>query len=142
MILEVTSPTRRLVKIPCESVSLPGSQGEFEVLPGHTPMLATLKPGIVTFRRMQYSSDEKVLIWDNANVLRFMISGGAVEVQENRVEVLCDEASLPYEVDEASERELLAELKSRLESLSKSDEEESKVLAAKIAVSTAKLNLF
>ena len=141
MILEVTSPERKLVKIPCESISLPGSQGEFEVLPGHTPMLATLKPGIITFRRIEHS-DEKVLIWDDASELRFMISGGVVEIQEETVEVLCDAATLPSEVNEVSERELLTDLKSKLESLSSSDEKESKILAAKIAVSTARLNLF
>lgn len=44
---ELVSPERLLVSDEVRSVVVPGSEGEFEVLPHHAPFLAMLRPGIL-----------------------------------------------------------------------------------------------
>jgi F-type H+-transporting ATPase subunit epsilon len=43
--LEIVTPDRALLREEVDEVVVPGSQGEFGVLPGHTPLLSTLKVG-------------------------------------------------------------------------------------------------
>jgi F-type H+-transporting ATPase subunit epsilon len=45
---ELVSPERLLISGEVESVTLPGAEGEFQVLAGHAPLLALLGPGIMT----------------------------------------------------------------------------------------------
>lgn len=45
---ELVSPERLLVSGEVRSVVVPGSEGEFEVLPQHAPFLTVLRPGILT----------------------------------------------------------------------------------------------
>lgn len=48
--LSIVTPERELVRVQVDDVELPGSEGYFGVLPGHTPMLATLTVGRLTYR--------------------------------------------------------------------------------------------
>jgi len=51
MLLEIVAPTRQVVRSEhVDEVIAPGSEGEFGVLPGHTPFLAMLKVGMLSFR--------------------------------------------------------------------------------------------
>src|SRR5512145_3164304 len=50
MLLEIVAPSRQVVRSEhVDEVIAPGSEGEFGVLPGHTPMLAMLKVGVLSF---------------------------------------------------------------------------------------------
>ncbi len=49
--LEVVTPTGRAVSTDVDQVEAPSVQGEFGVLPGHLPLLAALKSGVVRYRR-------------------------------------------------------------------------------------------
>ena len=51
--LSIVTPERELVRVQADEVELPGSEGYFGVLPGHTPMLATLTVGRLTYRAGQ-----------------------------------------------------------------------------------------
>lgn len=44
---ELVSPERVLISANAEQVILPGSDGDMTVLPGHAPVVATLRPGIL-----------------------------------------------------------------------------------------------
>jgi F-type H+-transporting ATPase subunit epsilon len=48
--LTVATPLGLQLQLDVESVQLPGVSGEFGVLPGHTPLLAALKPGVVRYK--------------------------------------------------------------------------------------------
>ena len=48
--LEIVTPDRSLVSQQVDEVYLPGSAGYFGVLPGHTPLLATLQVGEMWYR--------------------------------------------------------------------------------------------
>ena len=51
MLLEIVAPSRQVVRSErVDEVIAPGSEGEFGVLPGHTPFLTTLKVGMLSYR--------------------------------------------------------------------------------------------
>jgi F-type H+-transporting ATPase subunit epsilon len=84
--LEVVTPERSLVNENVDEVQLPGSEGYFGVLPGHTPLLATLQVGELWYRIGQ----EKHFL---------AIAFGFVEVLPERVTVLAQLAERPQDID-------------------------------------------
>ncbi len=84
----VTAERTLLSEDRVEFVSAPGAKGRLGILPEHTPLLTTLDPGDLYFRR----GSEQVHV---------AISGGFLEVDENRVVVLADTAERAEEIDEA-----------------------------------------
>jgi len=88
LLLEVVTPDRPLVRDEVDEVQVPGSEGYLGVLPGHTPLLATLKVGELWFRIGQ----EKQYL---------AIAGGFVEVLPDRVTVLAHIAERAHDIDVA-----------------------------------------
>jgi F-type H+-transporting ATPase subunit epsilon len=86
--LEIVTPERALVTEQVDEVQLPGSEGYFGVLPGHTPMLATLQVGELWYRIGQ---DKHYMA----------IAFGFVEVLPERVTVLAQIAERPGDIDVA-----------------------------------------
>jgi F-type H+-transporting ATPase subunit epsilon len=86
--LEIVTPDRALVTAEVDEVNLPGSQGYFGVLPGHTPLLATLQVGEMWYR-----------IGQERHYLA--IAFGFVEVLPDRVTVLAQIAEKAEEIDVA-----------------------------------------
>ena len=86
--LEIVTPDRALVTEEVDEVQLPGSEGYFGVLPGHTPLLATLQVGELWYRIGQ----EKHYL---------SIAFGFVEVQPERVTVLAYIAERAQDIDVA-----------------------------------------
>ena len=91
--LSIVTPTRSFVETDADSVVAPGSEGELGILPGHAPLLATLKPGVV-----RYS--------EGGRTTRVAIGGGLAEVTQERVTVLAPSAESAEQIDatEAEER--------------------------------------
>jgi F-type H+-transporting ATPase subunit epsilon len=86
--LEIVTPEKSLVNEVVDEVQLPGSEGYFGVLPGHTPMLATLQVGEMWYR----IGGEKHYL---------AIAFGFVEVLPERVTVLAQLAERPQDIDVA-----------------------------------------
>ena len=84
--LEIVTPDRALLRQEVDEVVVPGSQGEFGVLPGHTPLLSTLKIGELWYRQGQ---DKYYLA----------IAFGFVEVLPDRVTVLAQVGERAQEID-------------------------------------------
>jgi F-type H+-transporting ATPase subunit epsilon len=84
--LEIVTPERALVNAQVDEVQLPGSEGYFGVLPGHTPMLAMLQVGELWYR---VGSDKHYLA----------VAFGFVEVLPERVTVLAQIAERPEDID-------------------------------------------
>ena len=84
--LEIVTPDKALVNEEVDEVQLPGSEGYFGVLPGHTPLLATLHVGELWYRVGQ----EKHYL---------AIAFGFVEVLPDRVTVLAQIAERPQDID-------------------------------------------
>ena len=84
--LEIVTPDRALLREEVDEVVVPGSQGEFGVLPGHTPLLSALKIGELWYRQGQ----EKHYL---------AIAFGFVEVLPDRVTVLAQVGERAQEID-------------------------------------------
>jgi F-type H+-transporting ATPase subunit epsilon len=50
MRLSITTPRGAIVETDVDEITAPGLVGEFGVLPGHVPLMAALKPGVLTYR--------------------------------------------------------------------------------------------
>jgi F-type H+-transporting ATPase subunit epsilon len=86
--LEIVTPDRSLVKEVVDEVGLPGSEGYFGVLPGHTPLLSMLKVGELWYRIGQ---EKRYLA----------VAGGFVEVLPDRVTVLAQVGERAEDIDVA-----------------------------------------
>jgi F-type H+-transporting ATPase subunit epsilon len=75
--LEVVTPERRLLSEAVDSVTVPGATGEIGVLPGHTGLISLLKTGVLAYAQ-------------GGTTRKMLVSGGFVEVVDDRVSVLAD----------------------------------------------------
>src|SRR3954463_8700600 len=89
--LDVITPERRLLSEQVAAATVPGLGGELGILPGHTPLISQLQTGVLSYTR-------------GGETRRLLVSGGFVEVNDDRVSVLADLAELPEEVDAARAR--------------------------------------
>lgn len=87
---DIVSAEEELFSGLVEMVVAHGHMGDIGVLPGHAPLLSTIKPGPV--RVIKQGGQEEV----------FYISGGFIEVQPNMVKVLADTAIRASDLDEAA----------------------------------------
>ena len=85
---ELVSPVRLLFSGDVDSVIVPGAEGEFMVLPGHAPVVSTLRPGILS---VQSGSDVK----------RLFVRGGFAEASEKGLTVLAEDATPVEEINAA-----------------------------------------
>ena len=86
--VEVVTPERRVLDEPVDMVTVPGLGGELGILPGHTPLISQLQTGVLTYMQSGKS-------------FQLLVSGGFVEVRDDRVSVLAEVAERPEEIDAA-----------------------------------------
>ena len=86
--LDFVTPDRALVTEDVEEVQLPGEEGFFGVLPGHAPLLASLAPGPMWYRK-------------GSEIQYAFVGGGFAEVVPDRVSVLAPIAETAEEIDRA-----------------------------------------
>src|SRR4029453_9655777 len=84
--LQIVSADRLLVNETVDEVEIPGAEGYFGVLPGHTPLLATLQVGELWYRK----GNEKTYI---------SIAFGFAEIPPDRVPILAQGAEKADEID-------------------------------------------
>ena len=130
---ELVSPERRLLSEPAKMVIVPGEEGDFGVLTGHSALVATIRPGVVELHGAQ-----------DGEVRRIFIAGGFADVTPASCTILAEEAisisDLNLEVLEKS----LGNLKEDM-GLAKDDIERARVtkkinlVQAKIAAVTGKI---
>jgi len=94
---ELVAPERLMMSAPVSMIVIPGAEGDFGVLPGHTPMISTIRTGVID-------------VYDGDNVdKRVFVSGGFAEVTDERCTVLADEAVSLDEADrETADQRLVA----------------------------------
>ena len=84
--LQIVSADKSLVNETVDEVEIPGADGYFGVLPGHTPLLALLGTGDMWYRR-------------GSETHHLVISSGFAEVQPDAVTILAQIAEKPEEID-------------------------------------------
>ena len=98
---DLVSPEKLAFSGEVDQVDVPGVEGDFGVLPGHAPLVAAIRPGILTIH--SGSTREKVIVL-----------GGLAEVSENGLTVLADVATSIDDVDRAQFAETIAEMEAKL----------------------------
>ncbi len=118
--LEIVTPIGQIFANAVKSVTLPGSEGEFGVLPNHASLVTLLQAGVIDIELKDGNHDVVAINW------------GHVKVDENSVTVLADGA---ISIGGSSESEIaksLEDAKELIKSMSDSD--------IAIAIATAKID--
>ncbi len=77
MFLEILTPEKKIFEGNVNSVTFPGSDGSFQVLDHHAPLISLLDQGVVEYKSKEASQ-------------QLVITGGVVEVLKNKVVLLAD----------------------------------------------------
>ena len=110
---ELVSPERVLLSLDADQVVVPGSDGEFAVLAGHAPVIATLRPGVLD-------------VTAGGTKRRLFVKSGFAEVDPSRLTVLAEKA---YDVEELSASAIAEELKSAEAELAAAKDDNAKRMA-------------
>lgn len=90
MKLEVITPESHVFTGEVNAVSLPGSDGVFQVLNNHAPIISSLKEGVVRIEGADKSEISNPAITKNDAFLEIKIRGGVAELMNNKLIVLAD----------------------------------------------------
>lgn len=98
---DLVSPEKLAFSGEVDQVDVPGVEGDFGVLAGHAPVVAAVRPGILTITTA--GRHEKVIVL-----------GGLAEVSESGLTVLADVATSLAELDRAQFAETISEMEEGL----------------------------
>ena len=92
LILSIVTPEKQLVSDEVDQVNAPGTEGDLGILFDHAPLLTNLRSG-----QLSYEKD--------GETVALVVSGGYLEVTDNRVTVLAETGEFLHEIDrERAER--------------------------------------
>jgi len=77
---DLVSPERRVASGPALEVRIPGIEGDMAALPGHVPLVTTLRPGVVRVRGEDGGTEE------------YCVVGGAAQITADGVMVLAEDS--------------------------------------------------
>jgi F-type H+-transporting ATPase subunit epsilon len=98
---DLVSPEKLAFSGEVDQVDVPGVEGDFGVLAGHAPVVAAMRPGILT-------------ITNGGSHQKIIVLGGLAEVNEKGLTVLADVATSTQELDRAEFAETIAEMEAKL----------------------------
>jgi F-type H+-transporting ATPase subunit epsilon len=101
---ELVSPDKISFSGEVDQVDVPGSEGDFGVLAGHAPLIALLRPGLMTV----YSGGEQT---------KLVVLGGFAEVGPDGLTVLADVATTLEDLDRAALQAQIAEMETRVKDM-------------------------
>jgi F-type H+-transporting ATPase subunit epsilon len=101
---DLVSPARLLLSQEVTQVDVPGVEGDFGVLAGHTPVVATLRPGVLT-------------VFTPGGTQRFVVFGGFAEVSPSGMTVLAEVATPLAEADRMAVAAQIRELEAARDKL-------------------------
>jgi len=106
--LEMVTPYKRLLSEEVDELTAPGFVGELGLLPGHTPLLTTLKVGELSYKK-------------DSEQFHVAVNWGYLEVEDDTVTVLVDTAEKSDEIDLARARAALDRAEYALKALPQED---------------------
>lgn len=110
LLCRIVTPERQLFSGEVGFVALPASTGEIGIAPLHAPLVATLGQGEVRLMNVRRDVTE-----------RYAISGGYVEVKNDKVIILADRAVAVAEIEPAAVNAELADVQERIANAEKGD---------------------
>ena len=99
---ELVSPERLLKSEPVEMVVVPGAEGDFGVLPGHSLLIAAVRPGVIDIHEGGQVKES------------IFVTGGFAEVSPERCTVLAEEAVPVADIDKDEAEKRLEDAKAAL----------------------------
>ena len=110
MMLEVVNPYEVFFEGRIESIVLPTVDGQFGIMPGHSPIVVAVAPGIA---RVEMDGETKV----------FTVSEGFAEIGQHVVVIVCNAAEWPSEIDVDRAKSALDRAKTRFNSVTSTEEQ-------------------
>ncbi len=98
---DLVSPEKLAFSGEVDQVDVPGAEGDFGVLAGHAPIVATIRPGILT-------------ITTGGTHQKIIVLGGLAEMSEKGLTVLADVATSTADLDRAQFAETITEMEGKL----------------------------
>jgi F-type H+-transporting ATPase subunit epsilon len=98
---DLVSPEKLAFSGEVDQVDVPGVEGDFGVLSGHAPIVAAIRPGILT-------------ITTGGQHQKIIVLGGLAEMNEKGLTVLADVATSTQELDRAQFAETISEMEAKL----------------------------
>ena len=108
--LEMVTPYKRVLTEEVDEITAPGFVGELGILPGHTPLLTTLRVGELSYK-------------NGSEQFHVAVNWGYLEVADDTVTVLVDTAEKADEIDLARAKAALGRAEDALKSLSEEDKQ-------------------
>lgn len=97
MQFDLVSPERKLLSLQVREVRLPGSEGDLTAMPGHAPVIVTLRPGLV------------IAIGDDGNNHEFAVTGGFAEINGESVSLLAERGHQREEITQEVFNQMMRE---------------------------------
>ena len=98
---DLVSPEKLAFSGEVDQVDIPGAEGDFGVLAGHAPVVAAIRPGILT-------------VTTGGSKQKIIVLGGLAEVSEKGLTVLADVAASIDELDRARFADTISEMQEKL----------------------------
>lgn len=122
--LDIITPLKTVLKEEVEEIIIPTENGEITILPHHVSLVTRIKPGEMTIKRNQKSTF-------------FAITGGFLEINNNKVTILADYAVRAEDIEVAKAKEALE----RAENLMKEKDSGKNFITAEADLRKALLEL-
>lgn len=98
---DLVSPERLLASVEATQVQIPGTEGDMTAMPDHSPLITTLRPGVL---RVTSSDGEK----------EFVVTGGFAEINPGSISVLAERAIAREDVTQEQFQSMVDEATDRL----------------------------
>jgi F-type H+-transporting ATPase subunit epsilon len=106
---DLVSPERMVFSGEVDQVDIPGTEGDFGVLAGHAPVIASIRPGIMT-------------VFSGGQQEKIVVLGGIAEVSPTGLTVLADVATSVDELDKAAFAKRVADMEAEIARLAEGTE--------------------
>ncbi len=102
MQFDLVSPERRLASVQAREIRIPGADGDLTAMPGHAPLITTLRPGILRIIKADGASDD------------YAVTGGFAEISAGGTSLLAEEALHVSEMTQEIARSFIARAEEQL----------------------------
>ena len=125
VIFELVTPTELVFSEDADMVVVPGAEGDFGVLPGHSLLIATVRPGVIDIHEGGQVKES------------IFVAGGFAEVSPDRCTVLAEEAIPVADIDKAAAEKRLDDAKAALAKAAEDPESSAAALGRELKAAEA-----
>ena len=98
---DLVSPERLLASVAAKEVRIPGAEGDMTVMPDHSPLITTLRPGILKVVSAEGEAD-------------YVVTGGFAEINADGISVLAEKAIAREDITQEQFKALVDEATDKL----------------------------